>query len=775
VDDVRSRRLGAALFLAAVYSTAYLAVLTLQTGTRLAVVVDDLGNLVSPILAALACVIAARRSRGRARTSWGLLAGYAGTWALGQVAWCWYEVVLNDPVPFPGLPDIGYVASVPFVLAALLLHPEAPRFASGALRLTTDAILVGASLLSLIWRVALGDAYRSAGAHGLGQVLGLAYPVFDVVVITILLLVGVRARGSANRPFLGVAACLAAGWVGHLVYGVLAQNGSWQPGNPVDAAWGVGFLFLALGALSETGRPRAQIPARVGSIRSALLPYAPLMLLVLAASYDNLNGNPTDDVNRFLGTLVFLSVVGRQLLALMENSRLARVLEATVAERTAALRLTTDKLQLQAWSDPLTGMPNRARLFDLMRQALERGPLAVALLDLDGFKSVNDSLGHAAGDALLSALGERLVADIPAGAVAARLGGDEFAFFLSGCTTDQQARALGAGILRSLTEPVNVGTRSMVLTGSLGLVLSGPDDTPESLLRNADVAMYAAKDSGKDRLRVFEPSMRDHLLARVALEADLRVALLAGQIVPWFQPVVDLQTGRTIGVEALARWKREDGFCPPGVFVPLAEQSGLVSLLGRQVLRSACAHAARWNRDAPLTLSVNLSAVQLASEDLVDLVREALADSGLAPEQLVLEITETVLMEDAVAVGPRLAALRALGIRIALDDFGTGYSALGYLQKIPVDIVKIDRAFVREVHLGARQSALAAAVMTLATSLDLEVIAEGIELPEQAARLRALGCRLAQGFLYSKALSPEDLLLRLHAEHAEDTKKSATL
>jgi EAL domain-containing protein (putative c-di-GMP-specific phosphodiesterase class I) len=314
-----------------------------------------------------------------------------------------------------------------------------------------------------------------------------------------------------------------------------------------------------------------------------------------------------------------------------------------------------------------------------------------------------------------------------------------------------------------------------VLTGSLGLVLSTPEDTPESLLRNADVAMYAAKDSGKDGLRMFQPSMRDHLLERVALEADLRVALLAGEIVPWFQPVIDLETGRTVGVEALARWKRDDGFCPPGVFVPLAEQSGLVSQLGRQVLRSACAHAARWNRDTPLTLSVNLSAVQLASDDLVDLVRDALYDSGLAPERLVLEITETVLMEDADSVGPRLAALRSLGVRIALDDFGTGYSALGYLQKIPVDIVKIDRAFVRDVHLGARQSALAAAVMTLAGSLDLDVIAEGIELPEQAARLRSLGCRLAQGFLYSQALSPDDLLARLRLERAEWPEKSSIL
>ena len=746
------------LLAAALYACAYLLVVTLDTGSRLAVVVDDLGNLAAPTLAAALCVGAARRCQDRARTSWLLLAAYAATWALGQLAWVWYEVLQRAVVPFPGLPDIGYVASVPFVLLALLLHPSAPRPAYGALRLTADALLVGASLLAVSWRLGLRPAYDAAGAHGLGQLLGLAYPVLDVIVLTLLLLVALRARAAVDRPLAWVAASLASGAIGHAAYGVMAQDGSWQPGNPIDAAWGVGFVLLALGAHLERGLVREPVPTdRLTSGWRAGLPFAPLLVLVLLAARDALVGERTDAVSRGLGFLIFAAVLVRQGLALAENGRLARGLERTVAERTEALTRSTARLQEQAWTDPLTGLANRARLFDRMASDLQRGPVVVALLDLDGFKQVNDSLGHDAGDRLLEHLGRRLSRDLPPEVLAARLGGDEFAFLLPAGQAPYEPRVLGARILAALTGPVDLGSRTLALTGSIGLVVSGPEDTPASLLRNADVAMYAAKDRGKDQACVFEPSMRTDLLARVALEADLRRALLCGDVQPHYQPIVDLRTGRLTGVEALARWSKDGVAVSPAVFVPLAEQSGLVGQLGRHVLRVACAQAAQWNEQAPLTLSVNLSAVQLADDDLVDLVREALSDTGLDPHRLVLEITETVLMGDAVAIGPRLEQLRARGVRIALDDFGTGYSALGYLQRIPVDIVKIDRCFVKDLHLGARQSALAAAVMTLAQALQVDVIAEGIELPAQAERLRELGCRLGQGFLFHPALPPEQL------------------
>ena len=738
-----------------VYALAYLIVLSVDTGSRLAVVCDDLGNLVSPLVAATACVLAARRGQGRLRVSWALFGAFAAVWALGQLAWVWYEVVRDVTVPFPGLPDVGYVASVPFVLAALLAHPDAPRFASGALRLTVDGLIVGASLLALSWRIALGDAYRDAGAHGLAQLLGLGYPVLDVVVVTFVVLLATRARGRENRPFVWVAACLSAGAAGHLVYGVLAQSGTWQAGNPVDAAWGVGFLFLAVGAMLEEGAPRPAVVERPASTRTALLPYVPVVLLFGTAAWNGFEGVASDTVSRALGAVLLVAVLVRQALSSLENSRLNRSLEQTVATRTRELMATTAVLERQAWSDALTGLPNRTRFFDACADALGSGrPLAVALLDLDGFKSVNDSQGHAAGDEILVSVGRALVQCLPEGALVARLGGDEFAFLLPDCADPAAAEDFGRAVLEGLSRPVLVGTRTAVPTGSIGVVLACEGDSPDDLLRNADVAMYAAKDAGKSRVRLFEPVMHDNVLARVAMEADLRAALVAGEVIPWFQPIVHLDSGAVVGVEALARWDRDGVAVPPGVFIPLAEECGLVPQLGRSVLRRACSVAAGWTG---LTLTVNVSAAQLADDDLVDVVREALLTSRLAADRLVLEITETAIVEEIEAVIPRLAALRALGVRIALDDFGTGYSALGYLQQLPVDILKIDRAFVRDVHKGPRQSALAAAVMTLAASLDLEVVAEGIELEEQAARLRALCCSLGQGFLYAPAVPAEEL------------------
>ncbi|MCW2585951.1 MAG: hypothetical protein JWN55_1467 [Frankiales bacterium] len=772
MELARARSLRLCGLLAGLWSVGYLAVLSSDTGGRTAVVAAELGKLLAAAVAALACALTARRTGGRLRRSWLLFGAFAAVWSLGQLAWCWYVLVLDVTVPFPGLPDVGYLASVPLVLAALLVHPDAPPLAAGRLRLVADAVLVGVSLLALTWRFAVRDVYLDAGAHGFAAGLGLVYPALDAIVLTLLALVAFRARGRGSLPLALVAGCLAWGAAGHLVYGVVVQSGSWRPGSPVDAAWGIGFVFLALAACSESAPQRTDIVERAASLRSAFLPFLPLAGVVLFVVVDQVKGQTYEPTGRALGGVIFAAVLARQLLALVENSRLTRNLEATVAERTRALQLSSDKLQEQAWTDALTGLPNRARTHDLVARAVAQGPLVVALLDLDGFKTINDSLGHAAGDELLTAVGELLVTGLSPGAVVGRLGGDEFVVALPGCVSDLQARAFGAEVLRALGCPVLLGARSLVMSGSLGLAVARPGDTAESLLRNADLAMYAAKHGGKDRLQLFEPAMRDRLLARVELEHDLRTALIAGQVVPWFQPVVDLRTGQIRGVEALARWQRDGTQVPPSVFVPLAEQTGLVALLGRQILRTSCTHAAAWNRLAPLTLSVNLSAVQLASDDLVDVVREALRESGLAPEQLVLEITETVLMDDVAAAGEQLAALRALGIRIALDDFGTGYSALGYLQQIPVDIVKIDRAFVRELHLGPRQGALASAVLTLAASLELEVIAEGVELPAQAERLRQLGCRLAQGLLYQPALPATELGQLWHRQLEDSVENS---
>ncbi len=750
-------------------AVAYLTVLLSVPGTRTAVVVDDVGNLAAPLFAGACCLWSARRLTGRMRRCWLLLGAWALTWAGGQAAWVTHEVVLGQQVPFPGLPDVGYVAAAPLAILALLVHPGAPTILHGRVRLLLDAVLVSAGLLLLTWHLVLRDAYVTTERLGPAQVLGLGYPVLDVVVLSVLLLLLGNTRRGDARPLLLVAGGMLLGVAGHLVYGVLAQSGTWLPGNPVDAAWGIGFLLVAAGAQLQRSAPAEpqDRPAPSPSVLSAALPLAPALLAIASSWVQRLQGR-LDRFTLLLMFVIVLILMLRQVWALLENGRLYADLGRLVDQRTVQLRTLAE-------TDPLTGLPNRTVLFARIDEALCGGsPVGVALLDLDGFKAVNDSRGHAAGDELLRHVAERLSRYLPAGWTAARLGGDEFAIVLVGELTPEQALQEVRRLLSVVCGTVSLAAGAVEVSASLGIVLAVDGDTPEDLLRNADVAMYAAKQAsrtvGRDGVegtgRVFVPAMREVLLARVSLEAQLRSALDNDEVVPWFQPVVELESGRVTSFEALARWRRADGTdVSPGDFVPMAEECGLVTRLGHSILHAACRTAGEWYRAAARgelshapSLSVNVSAVQLADDGLVDDVRAALQAAGLPPQMLVIEITETALVRDPVLAGQRLAALRALGVRVALDDFGTGYSALGALQRMPVDIIKIDRAFVRDIHLGPRQAALATAVLSLAGSLHMSVVAEGVELAAQAERLLALGCPMAQGFLWSRAVPAASVL-----------------
>ncbi len=553
----------------------YLGVLLAVPGSPVAIVVDDVGNLLSPLTAAAACALAARRCHGRLSLSWALLAASAFTWAGGQAAWCWFELGPRGAVPFPGPPDVGYLLAVPLAVTALLVHPQAPRPVSGRLRLLGDGVLVGASLLSAAWRVALQSTYADVDFRA-AQLLGLAYPLLDVVLLTVVVLLLARANRATAVPLLLVAGWVSAGTAGHLVYGALAQSGGWSPGGPVDAAWGLGFLLLAGGAAAQRSLREDDFPVRRHSTLRTCLPYLPVALAVLATVVDRLRGAPIDGVAGSLLIVVVTVAGARQLTAMLENGRLTHDLESVVAERTAQL------LEL-AQTDPLTGLPNRALLATRTAAALVDGHVAVALLDLDGFKAVNDSLGHEAGDGLLCQVADRLAAATHPGETVGRLGGDEFAVVLPGVRTQQQALAAADRLLLAATGTALADGREVLVVASLGVVLARPGDTPADLLRNADVAMYAAKElaprrreGGRGSRMLFEPSMREAVLRRLDLESELREALARGEIVPHFQPVIDLRTGALRGVEALARWVRPDGVAvPPSVFVPLAEQCGL--------------------------------------------------------------------------------------------------------------------------------------------------------------------------------------------------------
>ncbi|HEY3069933.1 MAG TPA: EAL domain-containing protein [Gaiellaceae bacterium] len=427
-----------------------------------------------------------------------------------------------------------------------------------------------------------------------------------------------------------------------------------------------------------------------------------------------------------------------------------------------------DQLAHQAFHDPVTSLANRALFADRVQHSIKRssrgGPaIGVMFIDLDDFKTVNDSLGHAAGDTVLQEVGRRLQGAVRPGDTVARFGGDEFAILLDGIVDSAEAADVAGRILGVLELQYDIDGTQVYPRASVGICLAGEEfgsSDAEELLRNADVAMYMAKRDSKGSYRVFEPAMHERVVERLELQAELQRALELDQLEIHYQPVVRLDLQADYGVEALLRWMHPTrGTIPPLHFIPLAEETGQIVAIGRWVLLEACRQGAllheRFSRTPPLTISVNLSVKQLQSETIVDDVRAALEESGLPPSALVLEITESVMMADTDLAVQRLQELKSLGVLLAMDDFGTGYSSLSYLSRFPVDILKMDRSFLSSEH---EESGLIAAIIALGTSLSLDVVAEGIELPEQIASLRDLGCDLGQGFLFARPMNEEALV-----------------
>jgi diguanylate cyclase (GGDEF)-like protein/PAS domain S-box-containing protein len=849
---------------------------------------SDVGLMLIALAAGAAGVRRARKHTGALRRTWTLLGAASVSWGVGQTVWTWYEVVRGVDVPFPSAADIGYLGLPPLAAAALLTLPLAATSRAGRARTVLDGLMVASSLLLISWVLVLGGMISGGADNVLNQVVSLAYPLSDIIVITIVVYTGLRAR-QLGRPPVGLSLPLiGCGLVAFSVsdsgFVYLANSGAYSSGNLIDVGWFAGFALMLLAALRHSDDEVALHDVQIQRPLGTLLPYAAVGVALLTSVVEWMTSGTTNGLLFWLRTTIMVFLVARQVLTLLENDTLTKTLEQRVRQRTAELRSSeqrfaalvqhssdlvtvvdrdgtisyqsessdrvlgypadsligrgvqtlldegyaaellgalheaasthtpvkmlqsawrhatghncrvevtitnlldhpavgglvlntrdvTERVELekqltqQAFTDSLTGLPNRALFKDRLQHALTRRsslhtPTAVYFLDLDGFKAVNDSRGHSAGDDLLIQVAGRLLTVVRPSDTVARLGGDEFAILVDDMPDDPEE--LAQRIAEAFQTPFDIAGEPAHVAASVGIAWTDEHTSDaEQLLRNADLAMYQAKTDGAGKHAVYDPDMHAGLLARVRLEADLRRAVDENQFIVHYQPMVSMRTGEITGVEALVRWQHpERGLVPPNDFIPLAESTGLIKSIGLWVLRTSCEQAMAWcqaqGSPTPLKLSVNVSARQLAQPDLADQVAAILDETGMPAERLTLEMTESVLIDNHDGTLNTLTVLRDLGIKLAIDDFGTGYSSLSYLHRFPIDTLKIDRSFVQRMADGG-DTALISTILKLGQNLQLETVAEGIERPQELLVLRRQGCTTGQGFHFSPPVPAERL------------------
>ena len=753
-----------------------------------------------------AAMLAGRQSR-RLGLAWAVLAAAQISWLLGDLTWGILEIGLQTQ-PVSSLADVFYLLYYPAFLAGILLLPGEPITWPERIKRLLDVVIVIAASSLVFWLYWLSPRMASLEpADPFTTWVSVAYPVGDLVLvwaIASILLRPLRIQSRLPLVWLGLSAL--AGVVSDIVYVSQTMNGTYVSGSLIDLGWLVVMTTALLAAGFQCARLRSgqtfAAPRSVAALNAGwagwlrlALPYLAILsacVLMMFGAPQNGRPNAVDQTwLRDNGIVVLIALVlVRQGLTLSENIRLSRALQSQLdhqlsveqslrveidERRRVELELLRSREQLahDAVHDSLTHLPNRALLLDRLERVIEQtrhAPstrYALLYLDVDEFKGVNDSLGHPTGDRLLVEIGLLLRRCVRERDTVARIGGDEFVILLEDMQSADGAQATADRILDRLTAGIEIDAQLVHVTASLGIVVNGSaDQTADDILRDGDIALVKAKQSGKSCSVTFDESMRRQALARIHLENELRSALDAHELRLNYQPVLDVRLRRITGFEALLRWQHATlGSISPAEFIPIAEESGLIIPIGDMVLRTACRQMAEWNNrfksTAPHTISVNLSTRQFRRETLVEEVAAALQETRLDPTLLNLEVTESALVDDAGAAVTTLNRLRALGVHLHIDDFGTGYSSLNYLYRFPADTLKIDRAFISRLQPKGRDHRMVSNIITMAHDLGLAVVAEGVETPEQGALLRSMGCEYIQGYAISRPLEVEDVTVML--------------
>ncbi|MDP9436672.1 MAG: EAL domain-containing protein [Actinomycetota bacterium] len=683
------------------------------------------------------------------RAAWAALAGALAFFAAGML---WYfGVLVHKPViPYPSAADAMWLCFYPLTYAAVVLLLRA-RMRQFYASLWLDGVLSGLTVAAVAAALLLGDLMHVADGSLLLVATSLAYPIGDLLLLTLVIVVFGLCGWRPGRTFwlLGVGLVVQA--VSDAVYLQQVTAGNYVPGGPLDAGWAIAVLLLALSAWQR--QPCRE--ARSDGLAVLLPPAVFALLSVLVLLYGSFRAVPV------VATLLALAAL---LVAGVRTALTFRDVRSLAESRH------------QARTDDLTGLANR-RLFgeqlDAALAGAERGPepLSVLLIDLDRFKEVNDSLGHAAGDRLLVEVGRRFSDRLRVSDALARLGGDEFAVLLPG-TDLARAEVVAHSLVDALSEPFLIAGITLHVDASVG-VAAFPEHavTAEELLRRADVAMYSAKRQ-RAGVQRYQPQADEHSRERLELVETLRDGLETGQIVVHYQPKIEVATGRTVGVEALVRWQHpQRGLLYPDAFIPLAEHSGLMRRLTEVVLSVSLDQCAQWREQGlELTVAVNLSASSLLDAALPTYIAGLLADRDLPAAALEVEITESVLMADRVRSIEVLLALRELGVRIAVDDYGTGYSSLAYLRELPVHELKLDKSFVMHLDEDPLAAAIVRSTVGLSHSLGLGMVAEGVETAGALTELQIYGCDLAQGYHIGRPQPADQLTSQLQATQLQATQ-----
>ncbi|MGN8244617.1 putative bifunctional diguanylate cyclase/phosphodiesterase [Cellulomonas soli] len=727
---------------------------------------------------ALAPVVLGMRAhalRGAARRRVRLLWIASGTYGVAMGVW-YLALAAGRPVGFPSALDLVFFAVFCCYLAflALVLRDRSPTGALDSRLALVDSLILTTAACAVIWvtliRPTLADAATPAAT-----IVALAYPGFSIAMVMVAGRL-VAATGTLRTPSgLLILLWVGAEAVGDVIYGRQMTSGNFQYSSAVTALWLVACGALATLAArtdpSELAGGAREV--RHGPVWTAMRHVVPLVAALVPfalALFD-----PSHAGAMIVGGLVSFCLVTWRAGMLQGDLADARQLTERLDRAVEELAAQRDELEHLAFSDPLTGLANRARFTEDLLGALGSGPgavpgagagaqaepaVCVLMLDLDDFKVVNDSLGHGAGDALLIAVAARLQDVVGERGTVARLGGDEFGVLLP-AVPEVVGVTVAGSIVAVLEQPFAVEGRLLHTSASIGVAVVQPGGDVQVAMRDADLAMYAAKAAGSGAVRVFERPLLERAQSRLELESHLRRAVEREELVVEYQPIVDLRTGEVASVEALVRWHHPLwGVVPPDRFIPAAESTGTIVGIGEWVLRRACQDVVLLNRgrSRPLAVTVNVSVRQAQDGGFAETVRRALADSELPPECLVLEVTESLVMDSSAAAAATVDELHALGIALSIDDFGAGHSSLVRLRALPVRELKIDGELVRNIDADATTRPIVTAIVALGRALGLAVIAEGVEEPAQLAAVRGLGCDLAQGYLLARP-SPCDALV----------------